>query len=239
MGAASAVAAAAAAVPQKVVMDAYEVSTIINNLNALYSGAMSQVITYTAVIIALVGIGIPFLAALNQKRNFKAESESLEKNIHESIDNAKVIIRNDLIAEMKESISSEEAALNTRIEEKFRALDKKLECAKAATFYLQGAASFRLKHFASAAIDFSTSTISDMKGGDERNAQRALKTIVQQCLPNINKTDFDEFPIEKSINEVITYLGEKEVNINDRYTDIIEKLGKELKTAQMREKPAE
>lgn len=219
----------------KVVMDANSVTTIINNLNSLYSTAMGQVITYTAIIIGLVGVIIPALSILFQWRSLKAEKKSLEKNIQEGIDNAKVAIRHDLIVEMKEQISIEEKALTLRMEEKFKVLDNKIECAKASVFFLQGRSHLDAGFCARATGDYCIAAESFIIGEEEVNAQAALEVIIEDCLPKINKTGYEEFEIEKKVNDLIKYLALPEVNVHGRYLNVITKLKAQDKKAKTRE----
>lgn len=224
----------AAAEVAKVVMDASSVTTIINNLNSLYSTAMGQVITYSAIIIGLVGIIIPALSILFQWRSLKAEKKSLEKDIKEGIENAKLSIRNDLIKEMKEQISIEEKALLSRIDEKFSALDKKIESAMASIFFLQGKSQLDSENYAKAVDDFCIAAKGFIKGDSEVNGQAALENIIEHCLPSINKTEYEEEEVEGKINPLIEYLESEEVNVNDRYVLTIRKLKTEIKKVKVR-----
>jgi hypothetical protein len=224
-----------AAATQKVVMDAYDVTTIINNLNTLYSNTIGQVITYTAIIIGLVGIVIPTLATLYQWRSLKAEKKSLEKDIKEGIDNAKVDIRNALIAEMKEQIAIEENALTSRMQEKFDELDSKIECSKASVFFLQGKSHLGLGLYAAAIKDYCIAAESFIVGKDELNGQTALATIIENCLPKVHQADYEEQEIEEKIKALIKYLSSGKVNENSRYQNNIDKLKAESKLAKTRE----
>ena len=185
-----------ATVVAKEVMDANTVTTIINNLNSLYSGAMGQVITYTAIMIGIVGILIPALSVIYQWRSLKSEKKSLEKDIHDDIENAKLSIRNDIVAEINKLIALEEKALTSRMEEKFKVLDKKLECAKANSFHIQGNEQIKTGFHALAASDLCIATESYLRGEDEVNGQRTLRILLEKCLPKIDKTQYEEFDIE-------------------------------------------
>lgn len=219
----------------KVVMDANSVTSIINNLNSLYSGAMGQVITYSAIIIGLVGIIIPALSILFQWRSLKAEKKSLEKDIQEGIDNAKASIRADLIAEMKEQISIEEKALTSRMESKFNVLDKEIECATASIFFLQGKSQLDSKKYAEALKDYCVAARRFLVGNNDLNGQRALNVALDDCLPKINKTEYEEAGVEEAIDTLTTYLSLNEVNVNGRFYDKITSLKRESKKAKLRE----
>jgi hypothetical protein len=219
----------------KEVMDANSITTIIDNLNTLYSGAMSQLITYTAIIIGVVGLLIPAISIIFQWRSLKSEKESLERNIQDGINNAKVTIRNDLIMEMREQIKIEETKLTSLMEAKFKELEKQIDCATASTFFLQAGANFNAKSYADAIVDYSIASKRFLQGDDELNGQTALSAIIGECLPKINKTEYENKEIDKSIKELTQYLESADVNVNDRYTKRIQDLKNESKKAKVRE----
>lgn len=229
-----------AAAPEvvKEVMDANSVTTIINNLNSLYSGAMSQVITYTAIIIGVVGILIPTLSILFQWRSLKAEKKSLEKDIQEGIDNAKASIRSDLIKEMKEQVSIEESALISRMELKFEALDKEIECATASIFFLQGKSQLDSNKHAEALKDYCVAARRFLIGKNDLNGQRALNIVIEDCFPKIYKAEYEEAGVEEAIDVLVKYMSLPEVNVNHRFTDKIASLKRESKIAKSREPKA-
>lgn len=218
----------------KEVMDANTVTTIINNLNSLYSGAMSQVITYTAIIIGVVGIIIPALSILFQWRSLRAEKKSLEKDIQEGIDNAKASIRADLIAEMKEQISIEEKKLTSRMESKFEKLEQGIECSTASIFFLQGKLQLDANLHAEALKDYCVAARHFLTGGDYVNGQRALNMVINDCLPKINKVEYDE-DAEEAINTLSKFLEGDQINTNRQFHDRIDVLKKESKKAKLRE----
>lgn len=227
-------------VPQvaKEVLDANSVTTIINNLNALYSGAMSQVITYTAIIIALVGVVIPALSILFQWRSLKSERKSLEKEIQEGFNNSILSIRSELIKEMKEQIAKEEQALKLEMEQRFLKQDKAIKCAAANGFFVQGKINIGDKHYPTALKSYVTAALGMFRGDDELNGQTAIEMITNTCLPNINKKQYEDANIEEALEGLINFLRDKEVNVNERYTNKINKLKSEMKKAKAREPAA-
>jgi hypothetical protein len=218
----------------KEVMDANSVTTIISNLNSLYSGAMSQVITYTAIIIGVVGILIPALSILFQWRSLKAEKKSLEKDIQEGIDNAKASIRADLITEMKEQISIEEVKLTSSMELKFKKLDEGIERSTASIFFLQGKIQLNTGNHAAAFIDYCVASRRFLTGNDYVNGQRALEAAIENCLTKINKEEY-EGAVEKEIETLIKFLESDNINTHRQFHDRIETLKKEDKKAKLRE----
>lgn len=218
----------------KEVMDADTVTTIINNLNTLYSGAMGQVITYTAIVIGMVGILIPALTALYQWRSLNSEKKNLEKDIQDSIEKAKLSIRNDLIREMKEQISIEEKALTSRMNEKFNRLNEQIEFATASIFFLQGVAHIESKRYTQAIDDFSIACNRFIKGEAEVNVQASLTNIIDQCLPKITNKQYEDEDIEEKVNSLIKILEPGNINVNGRYIHAIASLKTESKKAKAR-----
>jgi len=217
----------------QVVMDASTVTTIANNINSLYSNAIDQLTSYTLGVVALVGILIPVLVTLTQWRSLKAEKESLEKRISDEITNAKSTIRTELEAEMKQLIISEESSLLSRIEEKFQILENKIEIADASSFHIQGNSHITREYYAAAMKDFCSATKGYLSGGDELNGPRTLRLLIEECLPKILKSDFEDADLEEELSVLISFL--KRININNRYDDAIARLNREMKAAKLRE----
>lgn len=216
----------------QVVMDANTVTTIANNINSLYSNAISQLTAYTLSVVALVGILIPVIVTLIQWKSLKTEKENLERHIAEETTNAKSIIRDELLAELKRLVETEEGNLLSRVETKFQVLENKLECADAASFHIQGNSQLGKKFHDLAAQDFCYATERYMRGGDELNGQRTLKSLIGSCLPEINKDEYEQAELDEKIDRVVEVL--KEMNQNNRYDDHIIDLQRERKAAKNR-----
>lgn len=217
-----------------IVMDANTITTISNNLNSLYSNAISQLTAYTLGVVALVGILIPVLVTLIQWRSLKAEKDNLEAHISDEIQKAKSIIRDELVAEIKQLAASEEKKLISRMEERFKVLDNKFKCSEASTFHIQGNSNIRTNNYLSATTDFCIATEGYLSGGDALNGQRTLNGLIKNCIPKLNKTNFEEnSDLETRINQTVGFLGT--INDSNLYTDRIAELKKETKSAKVRE----
>jgi hypothetical protein len=219
--------------PTASILDASAITTIINNLNTLYSSAFTQFLTIFGLLFAIVGLVVPYIAARYQAKSLKAEKETLENKINEEIAIAKKEIRNELLEDINSKIKEAENTSITRMEEKFKALHKKYLCTKAATFFLQARSQLDKKNYSGALTDFSLSVRAYVEGEDEANAQRALRNIIEYCLPNINKEDnFDEKEIEEEIKLLTDFLESKEININNRYANDVILINKAYKEAK-------
>jgi hypothetical protein len=217
----------------QVVMDASTVTTISNNINSLYSNAISQLTSYTLGVVGLVGVLIPALVTYIQWKSLKTEKENLEHHITEEITKAKFAIRNELMAELKQLVETEENSLFSRVDEKFRDLEKKLECAEASTFHIQGNSQLNKKLYVLAAQDFCFATARYMRGEDELNGQRTLNSLIQSCLPNLDKTEFEKEDLDAILDQLISLL--ESINHHNRYSDRIADLNRERKAAKNRE----
>lgn len=206
---------------------------VLSALNGFYEHAFSQLVQYTVGIVALVGIILPVIATMNQWRSLKNEKEALENKIQDEIKKAKLTIRDDLTAEIKTQISSAEESLISRMEEKFKELEKKLDCAKASSFHLQGNSHGDAGLYALALIDYCIATECYFRGDNEINGQRTLTQIIDGCLPNMNKKDFEIDEIDISLNQLKKFL--ETCNINDRYTDRLTSIKNNTKHAKVRE----
>ena len=201
----------------QVVMDANTVTTITNNINSLYSNAISQLTSYTLGVVALVGILIPVLVTLIQWRSLKAEKENLESHIKNEIEIAKSKIRVELEEKIENLALARESNLLSLIEERFAVLEKKLAVADASSFHIQGNSHVARDLHVAAISDFCSAAKGYLDGGDELNGPRTLRLLVE-CLSNINKNDFDQDEIDTRIDELVDYL--KGINSNNRYVGL-------------------
>lgn len=222
----------AASEVSQVVMDANTVTTITNNINSLYSNAISQLTSYTLGVVAIVGILIPVLVTLIQWRSLKVEKDNLEKHISDEIAKVKSNIRVELETEIKQQVLAVESNLLVRIEDRFKVLEKQLECADASSFHIQGNANIAKKSYGFAARDFCHATKGYLSGGDELNGPRTLRLLIESCLPNIDKDNYEKNELGEKIDELIAFL--KEINENKRYSDSIAQLNRERNAAIIR-----
>jgi hypothetical protein len=225
------------AIVSQVVMDANTVTTITSNINSLYSNAISQLTAYTLGVVALVGILIPVLVTLIQWRSLKAEKDNLERHISDEITKAKSNIRDELEAEMKQLILSEESKLFARVEGKFKELEDKLACTDAASFHIQGNEQIAKGYFSLAVEDFCYAAMGYLRGGDAQNGQRVLRLLIEKCLPYVDKNEFEEMVMDEKVDELIAFL--KKSNDGERYSDQITELIRLKKAAKIREPKVE
>jgi low affinity Fe/Cu permease len=107
--------------------------TILEKLNGFYSGAMLQLVAYTAALLALVGIIVPVaisvIVSLAQRRQFKNEEAALNAKLSEAIRSA----RSDLEAVIKASLVTLEAKLDEKLAGMRTDIDEEITKASAQT----------------------------------------------------------------------------------------------------------
>lgn len=171
------------------VLNAEVVTTIISNIDAMYATAISQLTTYTFGVVALVGVLLPIILGVVQSRSNKADKEELGKHIEKEISAAEKKISTAIQAEIAEKIALEVSNMIEPLKQKIEDYELKFSQSRAGLFHLQGTMSKRNKLYAFAAMDYATSTIEYLKGGDESNGQRVLRLLQEECLPKVNKKD--------------------------------------------------
>lgn len=225
------------------VLDANTVTTIINNIDSLYSNALTQLSAYTLGVLALVGVIIPILITIIQARNLKSEKESLIVHINNEIRNAQIslseefdkrelALTNALNSKINSLVKEVEVALQNRVDEKLVIFEAKIECADASTFQIQGNDHLSKNKFVDAAEDYCNATEGYLKGKDELNGQRTLAALIT-VLPKINKQQYEDNELAKYFEAVIETL--KELNQNSKYSDQIDTLNKGIRAIKLRE----
>jgi len=206
---------------------------ILERLNALYTNAFSQLITYTIGLVALVGLLIPLVVTLIQNRAFRREGEAVTKGLQ---DEAKKI-REELKLSLREELLKESGEIEKRftdiLTQKDVALTKKIANADAGVFHVQATLNAERKLYFSAAVDYANAASHYLIGEDERNLRRVLAQVGRMLhLTNITDLKNDD-EIEPTVKSLIKSLGAN--NINGRYADSIHDIEKAFKEAQDRQ----
>lgn len=218
----------------QVMIDANNITTILSNLDSLYSNALNQITTYTFGVVALVGVVLPIIISIVQSKSLKSEKEGLEKYLSSESASAKILLKDELSKELKEELLSESTKLSESLEAKLKAFEKQITCADAATFHIQGMMEIEKQRYGSATRDFIYASKRYISGDDELNGQRTLEAIVH-TIDELNITGIEEYDLENLIDDLTTFLESE--NQNKRYTNIKNKITKSLKEAKKR-KPA-
>ena len=212
--------------------------SIIDKVNAFYSGAFSQLMTLTIAILGFAGVVIPLLIQFLQSRSFRIERDSLRDFVRQEVSLARAQLLTDLEADFGERSKNIQQQILLEIDSKFHKLRKELQVAKAGLFHLQGNSRMAESIYVLAIQDYCIAAEGFITAEDERNAQTVLRLIGTNCLPEINKDDF-ELPIQfgKKLEDLLTFL--KAHNENGRYGIFIDEITTGLALARKREKPSE
>lgn len=205
---------------------------ILNAVNSFYNDAFNRLLSYTIAIIALVGVLLPLVATLFQWRTLKSEKEVLERSIIEEVSRTSSTISSEVEKQVTAAMAIKEAALVARMNARIEVLEARAQQAQAGLFHLQGNVQLRSEFHAIACMDFCRATTLYLSANDELNLQRTLRLLIVDSLPHITGTEFLEFDIDSSLQELIDCLSN--ANTNARYTDAIRDIRSELKKARDR-----
>lgn len=87
-----------------------ETFAILERVNALYSNAFTQLITYTVGIVAFVGVLVPLTVALLQLWKSQGDRKLLEETIKTEVEKAKAAMQQELLALFNSSADAQKAA---------------------------------------------------------------------------------------------------------------------------------
>ncbi len=196
---------------------------IITKVNSFYTGAFSQLVIYTAALLAFVGILIPIIIQFYQNRAVKLEKENLEHHLTE--------LTKTIKSELLEKINNE-------ISTKFEILEDKLNIeiakARASSFLVQGQLCLDNNKYNEALNSYMISALLSLNGKDEMNLQSSLEAITTSCLPHINNQNKISDQCKTRLNDLLQILGDKRNNINGRYEHAINNIDQNYKKAEAR-----
>lgn len=185
-----------------------ETLAILEKVNAFYSNAWTQLITFTFAILGLVGVVIPIIVQIIQNRSFKIDKGELKNFMKDEIDRIKTELKKEIDDyAKKQSVESE----------------KKLAIMKGTSFQMQGNVLLDKKQYSVALKSFITSASCYLDGEEELNLRRVLNRI-NVCLLQMNKTAFEgqHEDNKKQFDDFSEKIEEK--NQNRRYTDIMKEI---------------
>lgn len=216
------------------VMNAYEVTTIINNINALYSNVINQLITIIIGGLAFVGVFLPLIFGYFQKRKINADKMELAKKIDSEIQAAKTL----LIEKMKEELNAERSIILKSIETMKTEMHlevKNIQAqAEARAYHLQTAANIKDKLYDSAFNSCAKAIRNYSTVKDEFSLIRLIENVLlAEIFPSLKKKDFDN---DELLEENYQKLCESIAKLNNsgRYSDNLVEIKKAYKDALAR-----
>jgi hypothetical protein len=195
---------------------------ILNNLNSIYSGAFSNLITITVAIIAFVGVAIPIAITYYQNRQLKIEAEHLENKI----DHKLIRVRDELERLINEKVSSEILSQTNLVKAELLTLKEEVKkhrnLALASAMHVQGNFSLDKGSMPAGIHSMQVAAHAYLKCGDEMNLRRAIN-VLMSAYDKADDSIFDPlFEIAESFNKLTEALTEE--NTNGKYSDSIREL---------------
>jgi hypothetical protein len=229
MAAVSAV--AAAPVIAQVVMDANTTTTIISNINSMYS----NVITTTFGLLGFVGIALPLFLSFHQKKQLKADHAVLTETISNEIDTAKAQLMEKIRKDLAEEISAVDKKVTGIKSEMSQAISKNEALMDAKIHHLQAVSSVADNKYVIAYNDCVSSMTNYARAQAETNLPTIMDVLLTKIiLPKLKKKDF-ETNSDMKINLEKAIVVIEGINKNGRYETLIRSLKMALNEALNRE----
>lgn len=204
---------------------------ILNTVNTFYSQSFNQLITITVAVLAFVGVILPILISVYQKRLFAIEHREIEQKLIVKIEaefDKKVEL---LIEKHKEEMLAQEDVFD----ELKKDVTRKFNKLEGALLHVQAVNTKGLA-IVSAYRDFMDSAISYIEAENNLNLRRVLTQVIGECLPRITKSDLEyDSELGKLHAKLIKKL--KSHNTNGHYTDLIDDLELAFNQAKNRIEP--
>lgn len=162
---------------------------LITAVDGFYNSAWNKLIIVGSVSLAIVGVLVPIIIQIYQKRVLKANEEVLKKDIETQVQNAKT--------ELLEYINDKMAENFQIFEEKMAKLNAS---STAKAFHLQGNTQFGNKEYSGALADYITASENYLICEDYNNIQIVLRLICEECLPHLSKEEIGDIAIGKNAN---------------------------------------
>lgn len=199
---------------------------VLNAVNTFYSQSFSQLITITVAVLAFVGVVMPILFSMYQKRLFKIEHKEIEHKLRITIESEFEEKMAQLNKQRLEELQAQKDEFNVLKNN----LDRKFNKLEGALLHVQAVNS---NGTVSAYRDFMDSAISYIYGHENLNLRRVMNQIIEDCLPKISVSDFEyATELEGMHNKLLSDL--KNYNTDEHYDDLILNLEREFSLARKR-----
>lgn len=206
-----------------------ETLIVLEKLNQFYSSSFSQLVNMTIGLLAFVGVIIPVLIGLYQNKQFKQEQSHILKALEES----KLELIRHIESEVEQRFELERNKRDEEITILKNELMKESQTSKGGVFFVQANNLLKQSCFNSAMESYVDAIHCFIRSENELNAQRALGLLIDNCLPNLLKSDFEHrCNYESKIKDIITQL--ETMSCNGRYTDLANELFDALEQALKR-----
>lgn len=211
-------------------MDSLE---ILNAVNAFYDQSFTRLLTATFGLIAFIGVLVPLLVGWVQLRTLRAEKGALLAELKLEIAKEREALRSEIEGQVEERVETLRTEYEARFEEISKKLKRSSEMVHARTHHLQGLSFINRGKFHLAIEDFCHAAPLYIKAGDEANAQRCLRSLVEKALPRTTANQYLQFKIDDKCKALVADLEEHDEN--GRYQNDIQRIEREMDKAKKRD----
>lgn len=142
---------------------------IINSVNLFYEIAWNHLLWFVGVAGAIIGVAVPYLLHLNQRRLSRIEEQSIKRELDTHVDKIR--------ADIEKSIDQKFIDESKHIETKFSALDEKiskeLAGAQGGIFFIQAKVNKEKKQYGFALRSYVRSASNFLHADSQDNLQKA------------------------------------------------------------------
>ena len=187
---------------------------ILERINALYAASFSQLITYTVGVVAFVGLLVPLMVTLFQRRQAAEDKAHFQRQINEELGVAKQELVK-LVEHARQAIESQISIdlAKSALEAKATLLRQE-NYSRAGLAHVQGTLFSTINHHAIALIHFARSVPFSVSAQEEENMRSALR-MINTCASKIIIPDIpvgDRTPMAAQIRDALTAVA----SINER-----------------------
>lgn len=205
---------------------------ILESVDQFYSNAFTNLLTITVAALAFVGILVPVLVTLYQRRLYKVD----QKGISDALRAELAQITDKALEKVKAGYIENEAKFEDSIRALETKFEKKLNAAHGKSMHLQGNLSLENKRYGTALESLVSCAGFYIRGEDEANLTRVLRILRDDCIPLLNKQNIgDVAEQELDIESMLKSL--EKINTNGRYDDDIRNIRQRFKAALKRNPP--
>jgi hypothetical protein len=182
---------------------------LLAKVDSFYTTSWNHLLIYGSVLFTVIGIFVGVVVpVLLQRYNVRV----LKLEEQEVISRLKGVL--------KEEYEQYKLDLELRINDLARNFQNKFYETKAHSFHNQGNGSLGDEDIAGAADSFVVAIENYALAGEEFNIRGVLKILLEECLPRLNREDFEsEIYFRQNYENMMNALNE--ANINDRFTHSI------------------
>lgn len=209
-------------------LDIGTLSSVIANINSLYSNLVS----YTVGLILVIGALIPLIISYLQQRQFKAEQEAIRNQISNEVKLRTDSMEEELQEKFKRMLTNELNAYKLEAAERLKEIERDVYAAQAGAYHVQANANedspvICIGSCADALLLY-------FQANSERNI-RSILAILENNIEKLSKDDFEaNEDLKENIDAMLKLLTDN--NQNGRYSIDLEDLKRAYSVARKREK---